>query len=145
MDIIWGILLLIFGLLAWGGQVLSALTPKIAGKLNLIEPETDVDIAFYADTHGEAKWDSITLWTLPFAGVLLLFNDPLWVYYGMIGGSMYVYFAGRAILTRIELKHKGVKIGKPELLKTYYIFVLLWGLIGLATIIKAIKILYIYG
>lgn len=139
MDVIWGILLIVFGLLAWLGQLLSALTPKVAGKLNLIELESDVDKAFYADTLGEAKWDSITLWTLPFAGILLILNDALWVYYGIIGGSMYLYFAGRAILTRIELKRNGVRIGKPELLKTYYIFVAIWGLIGLATIIKAIK------
>ena len=141
MDIIWGILIIVFGLIAWGGQVLSALTPRIAEKLGLIEPETDVDIAYYADVRGEARWDSITLWSLPFAGILIILNSPLWIYFGMVGGSMYLYFAGRAIFTRLELKRKGVRIGKPELLKTYYIFVALWGLIGLSTIIKAVKAL----
>jgi len=141
MDIIWGILLIAFGLIAWGGQVLSALTPKFAEKLGLMEPEADIDPAFYADTRGEAKWDSITLWTLPFAGILIMLNSPLWIYFGMVGGSMYLYFAGRAIFTRLELKRKGVRSGKPELLKMYYIFATLWGLIGLATIIKAVKTL----
>jgi len=141
MDTIWGILLIVFGLIAWGGQVLSALTPRIAEKLGFIEPEADVDIAFYADVRGEAKWDSLTLWTLPFTGLLILLNSPLWIYFGMIGGSIYLYFAGRAIFTRLELKRRRVRIGKPELLKVYYIFVTLWGLIGLATIIKAIKAL----
>ena len=141
MDIIWGILLIVFGLIAWGGQVLSALTPKIAEKLGLIEPEADVDPAFYADTRGEARWDSFTLWTLPFAGMLIILNSQLWIYFGMIGGSMYLYFAGRAIFTRLELKRKGVRIGKPELLKMYFIFVTLWGLIGLSTIIKAVRVL----
>jgi hypothetical protein len=141
MDIIWGILLIVFGLIGWGGQVLSALTPRFAEKLGLIEPKADVDPAFYADVRGEARWDSITLWALPFSGLLIILNSPLWIYFGMIGGSMYLYFAGRAIFTRLELKRKGVRIGKPELLKTYYIFVSLWGLIGLATIIKAVKTL----
>ncbi len=141
MDIIWGILLIVFGLIAWGGQVLSALTPRFAEKLGLMEPEADVDTAFYADARGEAKWDSITLWTLPFAGILIILNSPLWIYFGMVGGSMYLYFAGRAIFTRNELKRKGVRIGKPELLKMYYIFTTLWGLIGLATVIKAVKAL----
>ena len=141
MDIIWGILLIVFGLIAWGGQVLSALTPKFAEKLGLIEPEADVDTAFYADARGEARWDSITLWTLPFAGILIILNSPLWIYFGLVGGSMYLYFAGRAIFTRLELRRHGVHIGKPELLKMYYIFVTLWGLIGLATIIKAVKAL----
>ena len=141
MDVIWGILLIVFGLIGWGGQVLSAVTPRFAEKLGLIEPEADVDPAFYADVHGEAKWDSITLWTLPFAGLLIILNNPLWSYFGMIGGSIYLYFAGRAILTRLELKNRQVRIGKPELLKTYYIFASLWGLIGLVTIIKAVKTL----
>ena len=55
MDIIWGILLLVFGLIAWGGQVLSALSPKYAEKLGLMEPEADVDPAFYADVCSEAR------------------------------------------------------------------------------------------
>jgi len=141
MDIIWGILLIVFGLIAWGGQVLSALTPGIAEKLGLIEPKADVDPAFYADARGEARWDSITLWILPFAGMLIILNNPLWIYFGIVGGSMYLYFAGRAIFTRLELKRKGVRIGKPELLKMYFIFVTLWGLIGLSTIIKAVRVL----
>ena len=141
MDIIWGILLIAFGLIGWGGQVLSALTPRFAEKLGLIEPEADVDVAFFADARGEARWDSITLWILPFTGLLIILNNPLWIYFGMIGGSIYLYFAGRQIFTRLELKKREVRIGKPELLKTYYIFVSLWGLIGLATIIKAVKTL----
>ena len=43
MDIIWGILLVVFGLIAWGGQVLSALTPKYAQRVGLMEQEEDVD------------------------------------------------------------------------------------------------------
>jgi len=139
MDIIWGILLIAFGLIAWGGQVLSVLTPKFAEKLGFIEPEEDVEPVFYADARGEAKWDFITLWTLPFAGILIILNSPLWIYFGMVGGSKYLYFAGRAIFTRLEMKRKEVHKGKPELLKIYFIFVTLWGLIGLATIVKAIK------
>ena len=141
MDIIWGILLIAFGLIAWGGQVLSAVTPRLAEQLGLTEPEAEVNTAFYADVLGEARWDSLTLWTLPFAGILIILNSPIWIYFGLVGGSMYLYFAGRAIFTRLVLKRKGVRIGKPELVKIYFIFVTLWGLIGLATIIKAVRVL----
>ena len=141
MDIIWAILIIVFGLIGWGGQVLSTLTPKFAKKLGLIEPEADTDQAFYADARGEAKWDSITLWTLPLAGIFIILNSPLWIYFGMVGGSMYLYFAGRAVFTRLELKQRGVRIGNPELLKVYFIFVTLWGLIGLATVVKAVNAL----
>jgi hypothetical protein len=141
MDVIWGLILIVFGLIAWGGQVLSALTPKHAQRIGLMELEEDVDPAFYKDAQGEAKWDTLTLWTLPFAGLLIILQSSLWIYFGMIGGSIYLYFAGRAIFTRLEFKRGGVRIGKPALLKTYYIFVSLWGLIGLATIIKAVRTL----
>jgi len=141
MDIIWGVLLLVFGLIAWGGQVLSAISPKSAGKIGLSESEDDVDPAFYADVRGEAKWDSLTLWTLPFAGILIILNNPLWIYFGMVGGSMYLYFAGRALFTRLEFKRKGIRSGKPEQLNMFFIFITLWGLIGLATIIKTVKTL----
>ena len=141
MNTIWGILLIAFGLIAWGGQVLSAVTPRLAEQLGLTEPEAEVNTAFYADVLGEARWDSLTLWTLPFAGILIILNSPIWIYFGLVGGSMYLYFAGRAIFTRLVLKRKGVRIGKPELVKIYFIFVTLWGLIGLATIIKAVRVL----
>ena len=34
--------------------MLSALAPRIAEKLGLMEPEADVDSVFYADVRGEA-------------------------------------------------------------------------------------------
>ena len=43
MDVIWGILLIVFGLIAWGGQLLSALTPKYAQRIGFMEQEVDVD------------------------------------------------------------------------------------------------------
>ena len=139
MDIIWGILIIVFGLIAWIGQVLSAMAPTLAAKLQLSEPKEDVDPAFYADARGEAKWDMLTGWTLPLAGILILFNNPLWIFFGMIGGSIYLYFGGRAIFTRLELQKNGIRIGKQDLLKMYYIFAALWAFIGLATILKAIN------
>jgi hypothetical protein len=119
--------------------MLSVLTPKFAQRIGLMEPQEDVGPAFYADVRGETRWDSLTLWTLPFAGTLIILNSPLWIYFGIVGGSMYLYFSGRAIFTRFELKRKGMRIGKAQLLKVYYIFSALWGLIGLSTIIKAFR------
>ena len=142
MDIIWGILLIAFGLIAWGGQVLSAVTPRLAEQLGLIEPEADVDPAFYADARGEAKWDSINSVDITFSRFTNHIKQPIM---GLLWNGWWklfiLYFAGRAIFTRLELKRNGVRIGNPELLKIYFIFATLWGLIGLATIIKAVKTL----
>ena len=97
MNIIWGIILTILSSIGYFGQVISAFWPETAAKLGLTEAEADVDPTFYADMRGEAFWDTAILWTLPVAGVLLMLNNPLWAYFGLVGGGMYLYFAGRGI------------------------------------------------
>ena len=78
MYLFWGVILIIFTLLVcWLGQTISALSPRLAVKMQLIEPESDVDPAFYADVRGEAIWDTMILWTLPVAGILLILNNAL--------------------------------------------------------------------
>lgn len=138
MNLVWAIIVLIFSLIGWLGQVVSAFWPKTAVKLGLIEPEADVDPTFYADVRGEAYWDTLMLWTLPAAGLLLLLDSPSWTYFGLIGGGMYLYFAGRGILVRRLMQRRGIRIGKPETLRTIYVFLTLWGLIAVVTIIMAI-------
>ncbi len=137
MNLIWGVILIIFSLLGWVGQAITAVAPKKAAKLRLSEHESDVDPTFWADIRGEAVWDTMILWTLPFAGILLLLNNSLWAYFGLIGGGMYLYFAGRGILTRLAMQRRGIRIGKPGTLKTYYVMLVIWGLIAVVTIIMA--------
>ena len=79
------------------------LAPNAAARVGLSEPESDVDSTFYADARGEAAWDMLSLWTLIVAGVLLMLNSSLWPYFGLVGGGMYLYFAGRGIIVRLEL------------------------------------------
>ena len=141
MNIIWGIILTILSSIGYFGQVITAFWPDTASRLGLAEPETEVDPAFYADVRGEAFWDTAILWTLPVAGVLLLLNNPLWVYFGLVGGGMYLYFAGRGIVVRRIMQQRGVRIGTPENLKVAYTFLTLWGVAAVITIILAIAAL----
>ena len=141
MNLVWAIIVLIFSLIGWLGQVVSAFWPRTAVKLGLIEPEADVDPTFYADVRGEAYWDTLLLWTLPVAGLLLLLDNPSWAYFGLVGGGMYLYFAGRGILVRLVMQRRGVRIGKPETLRTVYVFLALWGLIATITIVMAVAAL----
>jgi len=138
MNIIWGAILTIFSLLCWVGQTISAFSPKVAAKLSLIESESDVDPMFYVDVRGESIWDTMILWTLPVAGILLMLNNLLWVYFGLVGGGMYLYFAGRGITVRLAMQRRGIRIGKPGTLKAFYVFLILWGLIAVVTIIMAV-------
>jgi hypothetical protein len=141
MNIIWGIILIIISSIGYVGQAISAFWPETATKLGLTEPEADVDPTFYADVRGEAYWDTAILWTLPVAGVLLALNSPVWVYFGLVGGGMYLYFAGRGIVVRRMMERRGIRIGSPESLKVAYIFLALWGVAAVITIVMAIAAL----
>ena len=141
MNIIWGVILIIISSIGYFGQVISAFWPGTATRLGLTEAEADVDPTFYADVRGEAYWDTVTLWMLPAAGVLLVLNSPVWVYFGLVGGGMYLYFAGRGILVRRVMQHHGIRIGSPGTLRVAYTFLTLWGLAALITIVFAISVM----
>ena len=138
MNIIWGVILVIISGIGYFGQVISAFWPETAARLGLTEPEAEVDPTFYADMRGEAYWDTAVLWMLPVAGVLLVLNNPLWAYFGLVGSGMYLYFAGRGIIVRRVMQRRSIRIGKPEALKVAYLFLALWGLAAVITIVLAI-------
>ena len=144
MDLILGIVIIFFSLLGWLAQMVTTISHKRAAKLGLTEPESDVDPTFFADVRGEAIWDTIILWTLPVAGILLLFNNSWWAYFGLVGGGMYFYFAGRGIFVRLAMQRRGIRIGKPGTLKIVYIFLTIWGLVAIVTIFMAVANLH-YG
>jgi len=138
MNTVWGVVLIVFTLvLCWLAQVVNALSPRLAARWGLNERESDVDPVFFADTRGEAIWDALIIWILPLAGVLLIMNNPAWAYFGLVGGGVYIYFAGRGIAVRLVMRRRGIRIGKPGTLKIYYAFLVLWGVIGTITIIMA--------
>lgn len=141
MNIIWGIFLTVIASLGWLGQVITAFWPETAVTLNLTEPEIDVDPTFHVDVRGEAYWDTAVLWTLPVAGVLLLLNNPMWAYFGLIGGGIYLYFAGRGIVARNLMQQCGIRIGMPGAVKVNLIFLAVWGVTAVITIITAIAAL----
>ena len=142
MHLIWGVILIVFtGILCWLGQVINASSPTLAARLGLSEPESDVDPTFFVDGQGEAIWDALILWVLPVAGILLILNSPWWAYFGLVGGGMYLYFAGRGIVVRLMMQRRGIRIGKPETLKLFNVVLTLWGLIGVVTIVMAVAAL----
>lgn len=137
IQIAWGITLFVVSSIGYFGQLSTPFWPERAAGLGLTEVESEVDPAFYADVRGEAQWDTITLWILPVAGVLLVLDNPAWVYFGLIGGGMYRYFAGRGIVARREMQRRLIRIGEPDIVKVNLAFLSLWGLAAVVTIIMA--------
>ena len=143
MNLIWGIILVSVTLKCWIGQIIIAISPKVAEKIRIAEPESDLDKTFFADMRGEAIWDAICLWTLPFTGILLILNNSLWTYIGLVGGGMYLYFVGRGIASQLTMQRHGIHIGKPKKLKVKLLILTLWGLIAIITVIMAVLTLTI--
>lgn len=138
MELLWGSVIVGLGLLAWGGQTLSWFAPATAARLGLADAEGSVDAVFWADGRGEALWDALTLWTLPLAGVLLIAGHDAWASFGLLAGGMYVYFAGRGILTRAELRQRGRRIGEPGTVRLGIAALAVWGVAGLITVVAAV-------
>lgn len=138
MGIVWGVVIALLALLAWGGQTYALFSPEAAARLTLTEAEDEVDPAFWADVRGEATWDFFTLWTLLVAGILLIVDAAAWPYFGMIGGAVYVYFGGRGVLTRRELQRRHLRIGSAAGVKSAYVMLPVWGVAGLVTLIAGV-------
>ena len=138
MRLIWGIVVCGLALFAWGGQTISWFAPGTAVKLGLMEDPDDVEPTFLADMRGEALWDTLTLWTMVVAGVLLMADHDGWPYLGLVGGGMYVYFSGRGVLVRAALLQRGLRIGDPKTVRVGILMLALWGLVGLITIVAAV-------
>ena len=139
MQLLGGIVMLALSLLAWAGQAIVLFAPTRAQRWGLCEAEAQVEPAFWADVRGEALWDFFTLWTLVVAALLLILDHEAWPYFGLVGGGMYLYFAGRGIFTRIELRKRGARIGTPQGVTSAFVFLGLWALMGLATIAAATR------
>lgn len=141
MQIFWGIVVVALASLCWAGQTIVCFAPATGVKLGLSEAEADVEPTFWADVRGEALWDFFTLWTLGVAGALLIADRAAWAYFGLVGGGMYVYFAGRGVFTRLAMRRRGLRIGTPRGVQVVLTFLTIWGVMGLATIIAAIAAL----
>lgn len=138
MDVLWGVVLVILGLLAWGGQTLSVLAPGPAVRMGLADAEGAVEPVFWADGRGEARWDALTLWPLLVAGVLLVIGNANWPQWGLIGGGIYTYFGGRGILARLEMRKRGHTIGSAQDVRVAMAALALWGIAGLITCVLAL-------
>lgn len=134
---LWGALLIVVGGFAWLGQLISAVNPRLAARFDLAETESEVDPAFYADARGEAIWDSLSLWTLPVAGFLLILDSSAWPYFGLIGGAIFIYFAGRGIVARMSMRRKGISIGRQSTVSQALVALSVWGLLGVVTLVAA--------
>ena len=109
--------------LLYGGQALSVVNREMAVRLRLQDYGGDPNNLTHRLEMWTARFDLLTLWTLPTAGVLMLIDHPWWPYAAMIGGGAYIDGLGRYMFAILALREKGVWTGTPgEWLATKIIF-----------------------
>lgn len=137
VEIIWGVVVVALSVLCWGGQCITWFAPSRAATLGLAEAEAAVEPVFWADIRGEALWDTLVLWSMVVSGVLLIVDSAAWPYFGLVGGGMYLYFAGRGILVRREMQRRNLRIGSPGSVRVGMIALAVWGAMAAVTIVAS--------
>lgn len=132
------IFVLFISLVAFIGQFISAVRPKLAAKLGFMESESEVDPLFFAYERAIALADILVSWTLPVACILFLFNNANWVYFGIIGGTIFFYYFGLIAFSRWIMYNKKMRIGTKADIRNAYILAIICGLSGLFMIIFSI-------
>jgi len=138
VQVAFGIVVVVLASLAWLGQATAWLAPAAAAQWGLMEPEDGVEPVYFADVRGEAHWDTLVLWTMVVAGLLMIFDGGAWPYFGLVGGGMFIYFAGRGVVTRREMQRRGYRIGATRNVTTAYALLTVWGLMGGITVAVAV-------
>lgn len=138
MQLLWGLIVVTLSLLAWGSQFITWVAPRAGARFHFTASDDAGEPSYWIDFRGEAPFASLTLWTMVVAGVLMILDIQEWAYFGLVGGGMYIYFAGGAIFTRIAARRAGVPLGTLLNHKLRYTLLVLWALMGLITIAAAV-------
>ena len=127
MITLFGIVVIIVGLIVFIGQALSFFAPKLATNIGLNDAEEDMDHSLYIiETKANGLSDILLTWIFPLSGFLMIMNHRYWPLLALVGSGIYVYFALLAIFTRLYLKKVGKKVGSISSEKTAYIFSVIW-------------------
>ncbi len=133
-----GVTVVILGLICWVGQTMAVFFLPTAIKLGLFEPEHEVDPTMYLfERMSQGIMDVLLTWILPFSALLMILGRPSWPIFALVGGGVYLYFPGVFMITRIVLKQKGKRIGRPSSVTTANIFGILWVLSAITMIALA--------
>ena len=122
MRLVLGIICVLFGGIAWAGQLISGINYPLAQRLGLQEKSEGTDPLHRRAETNAARWDSFLLWTVLVSGILMLTNNYWWPYLSLIAGGIYLDAAGREVAKLVSLSQEGFRIGTPQELKFVAVF-----------------------
>jgi hypothetical protein len=114
-------------------------SPPTAIKLSLSEPEHELDPAMYLfERMSQGIMDVLLTWILPLAALLMILKQPSWPLFALVGGGVYLYFPGVFMFTRIVLKQRGKRVGRPSSVKLANVLGTFWTLSAVTMISLAV-------
>jgi hypothetical protein len=116
------IICILYGAFGWLGQLISGLNYPMAQRLGLQEGNEGTGPLFRCAEANTARWDSVVLWTLGAAGVLMLMNHPWWPVLSLIAGAIYLDTAGRESAKYLSFYKSGIRIGTSKQMKIAKVF-----------------------
>ncbi len=120
------------------GQVVSVINLPLAQRLGLQEQPDTVDPVYARDAAGTARWDLLSMWTLPLAGLLMLLDSSWWPHLALIGGAVYVDTGGRQGIKLLGYRREGVRVGSSQAVDLAFGVYALFLVLGLLAIIVAL-------
>ncbi|HOW97110.1 MAG TPA: hypothetical protein P5567_08100 [Kiritimatiellia bacterium] len=139
MRNILGVVCILFGALGWIGQLISAVNYALAQRLGLQEKSEGTDPLFRTAERNAARWDSLVLWTLILAGVLMLLDSRWWPPVALVAGGIYLDGAGREVAKVWSLKSQGIRIGTPGAQRVQKVFFTMMAAIALGVLACAFR------
>jgi len=102
--------------------------------MGLQERAASADPLFTRLERNTARWDQITMWWLPLAGVLMLADHSWWPQLALVGGAAYVDTGGREAAKLLALRSGGVRVGGVREQRIYLVGTAVMATAGLAAI-----------
>jgi hypothetical protein len=127
METVFGVFVIIVGLICWIGQSVSFFFPDLAVRLGVLEPKDEMDDTFHLiDSKVLGLIDIALTWILPLSSIMMLLQIPYWPIFALIGSGIYIYFSGFVVFSRLFLSKAGKKVGSPSSQITGYVASFLW-------------------
>ena len=120
------------------GQVVSVVNLRLAQQLGLQETPDTIDPIYGRDTAGTARWDLVSMWTLPAAGILMLTDNSWWPYLALIGGAVYIDTGGRQAIKLLGYRNEGVRVGTNQAVRRALTVYAVFLIVGLIAIVAAL-------
>jgi hypothetical protein len=131
---------LVAGLVAWLGQSLAFLAPDLAVRLGVVEPDEEIDPTLrVVEVRAMGLSDMLLAWTLPASALAMLLAHPAWPYLALFGAGVFVYFSAVFMLSRVYLRRRGAKVGRPSSERAAYVFGVVWIATALAMAVLAVQ------